>query len=42
MSITVILYVLAFVCFILGWFNVKPLSWLCGGLAFLTLTLLVR
>lgn len=42
MSITVILYLLAFVCFVLGFLNVKPLNWLCGGAAFLTLSLFVR
>lgn len=42
MSITVILYLLAFVCFVLGALNVPRANWLCAGLACLTLSLFVR
>lgn len=44
MSPVMICYVLAFVCFVIGSFppNTPPLNWTNAGLAFLTLSLIVR
>lgn len=42
MSITSILYLLAFICFVLGFLNVPRANGPCGGLAFLTLSLFVQ
>ncbi len=42
MSLTAILYVLAFLFFVLGALNVPRANWLCAGLAFLTLSLFVK
>jgi hypothetical protein len=44
MSITMILYLLAFVFFVLGFLGVSrpPLSWRDGGYACLVLSLIIR
>lgn len=43
MSITALFYLLAFICFLLGFVRAKwpPVDWMCGGFMFLTLSLFV-
>lgn len=42
MSITIVLYLLACVCFVLATLNMPGLNWMCAGFALLTLSLFVK
>jgi hypothetical protein len=42
LSITTVLYLLAFICFILAAANAADIRWMNLGFAFLTLSLFVR
>ena len=39
-SIVVFFYILAAICFGMGWFNAPRLNWMAGGLMWLTISLI--